>query len=203
MSLAASAQKIPLVYDVENTAAALPAPLFPNASELPYSESLPDPLALSDGKGRALKFSQWKKRRGEIANEIQHYEIGRKPAVPLDSIDASMHGDTLKVIVHRNGKTLALTSTISYPAGGKAPYPLMIGADIIALPRDMFTSRNIATMVFHARQVNGYSQFGKALTVELTPSTSYIRNWWAMEPTATGLGGSAGCSMDCRSSARR
>ncbi len=144
-----------------------------------------------------MKFRQWKRRRGEIAHEIQHYEIGSKPAVPIDSIEASMNGDTLNVTIHRNGKTLVLSSVISYPAGGKAPYPLMIGADHISLPQDMFTSRNIATMVFHARQVNGYSQFGKAsnrganpideLYPELVNNGAYSHWAWGFSRLLDGL----------------
>ena len=52
----AFAQDIPLVYDVENTAAANPDPVFPTFSELPKCEPLTDPFAFSDGSGRATSF---------------------------------------------------------------------------------------------------------------------------------------------------
>ena len=156
----AFAQDIPLVYDVENTAAANPDPVFPTFSELPKCEPLTDPFAFSDGSGRATSFSQWSKRRGEIKREIEHYEIGDKPAVSLDDIEASMEGNKLTVVVTVNGKSLTLTSTINYPAGGTAPYPLMIGASNNSLPGSLLSSRNIATMNFTESQVNGYSQMG-------------------------------------------
>lgn len=159
-SVAAMAQDIPLVYDVENTAAANPDPVFPTFSELPKCEPLTDPFAFSDGSGRATSFSQWSKRRGEIKREIEHYEIGDKPAVSLDDIEASMEGNKLTVVVTVNGKSLTLTSTINYPAGGTAPYPLMIGASNNSLPGSLLSSRNIATMNFTESQVNGYSQMG-------------------------------------------
>lgn len=152
--------QVPLVYDVENTAAGNPDPVFPSFSELPYIEPLTDPFEYSDGSGRVTEFKDWSRRRGEIAREIQHYEIGDKPTVSMDDIEASMNGNTLTVKVTVNGKSLTLTSTISYPAGGQAPYPLMIGADNNSLSNSFFTSRNIATMSFTASQVNGYSQFG-------------------------------------------
>ena len=152
--------QIPLVYDVENTAAGNPDPVFPSFAELPYIEPLTDPFEYSDGSGRVTEFAEWSKRRGEIAREIQHYEIGDKPAVSMDDIEASMNGNTLTVKVTVNGKTLTLSSTINYPSGGMAPYPLMIGADNNSLSSSFFSSRNIATMTFTASQVNGYSQFG-------------------------------------------
>lgn len=154
------AQNIPLVYGVENTAAANPDPVMPAFDQLPYVEPLPDPFEFSDKSGRALEFKDWSKRRGEISREIQHYEIGDKPAVNLDSIEASMHGDTLIVTTTVNGQKLTQSAVIAYPSGGTAPYPLMIGADNNSLPRTMFTDRNIATTTFTASQVNSYSQFG-------------------------------------------
>ena len=60
-----------------------------------------------------------------------------------------------------NGETLTLSSEIKYPKTGKAPYPLMIGSSMIALPRQLFANRPIATMNFHEKQVNDYGQWGK------------------------------------------
>lgn len=150
----------PLVFNVENSAAANPDPVFPSVEEAVYCEPLPDPFLFSDGSGRAMEYKDWAKRRGEIAREIQHYEIGDKPAVSLDDIQASMDGNVLTVITTVNGKTLTQTATINYPSGGEAPYPLMIGASNISLAGSFFSSRNIATMNFSESQVNGYSQFG-------------------------------------------
>ena len=72
-----------------------------------------------------------------------------------------MDGDTLIVDVTVNGQTLTLRSEIKYPKTGTAPYALMIGTSGIALPRQLFNDRPIATMVFHEKQVNDYGQFGK------------------------------------------
>lgn len=154
---------VPLVYNVENTASGLPDPVFPTIDELPYIEPLTDPFEFSDGSRRAVDFSDWSKRRGEIAREIMHYEIGEKPAVSLDDIEATLEDGQLTVNVTVNGKTLTLTSKISYPEGD-GPFPLMIGADNNSLPSSMLSERNIATMNFTASQVNGYSQFGGSAT---------------------------------------
>ena len=136
LSMMAQAQeRIPLVYDHENTGAHYTAPAMPSASELPPVYSLRDPLQWCDGSGRALQFSDWERRRNEIAAEIQHYEIGTKPLVPAEEVAARMDGDTLIVEVTHHGERLTLKSHIRYPKTGKAPYPVLIGTSMIALPR--------------------------------------------------------------------
>ncbi len=157
-ALCAQAQQggqLPLAYQVENTGAAFAKPAMPAANELPVIKDLPDPLKGVNG------FSDWERRRSEIAALIQHYGIGEKPAVKKENIKARMSGDTLIVDVTVNGQTLTLTSEIRYPKTGKAPYPLMIGSSMIALPRQLFEDRPIATMNFHEKQVNDYGQWGK------------------------------------------
>ena len=189
-------KKIPLVYQVENTGATA-SPVLPSLSEARKCESLPNPLEWSNGKGKVKKFAQWKKRRGEIAKEIQHYEIGTKPVVDPSAVKAAMDGDTLKVDVTVNGKTLHMKATIHYPATGSAPYPLMIGTSGIALPRDIYQSRPIATMIFSERQVNNYSQFGKPagrgnyefdkLYPELKDNGAYSEWAWGLSRLIDGL----------------
>lgn len=154
-----SAQSIPFVYDVENTGAKYSEPKYLPFEKLPLQKELKDPLQFAFSKKKVNKFADWSKRRAEIANLIQHYEIGTKPQVDKSCVKAAMIGDTLKVDVTVNGETLTLTSVIKYPEVGKAPYALMIGTSHISLPQQLFDSRPIATMTFSERQVNGYSQF--------------------------------------------
>jgi len=146
---------IPLVYDVEHTGAAFPKPTMPDASRLPVQRELPDAL-----KG-VESFGDWARRRSEIAVQIQHYGIGEKPVINKERVSARMEGDTLIVDVTENGQTLTLRSEISYPKTGEPPYALMIGTSGIALPKQLFDDRPIATMVFHEAQVNDYSQWRK------------------------------------------
>ena len=146
--------EVPLVYDVENTGASFAAPSMPARDALPCVMGLTDPLAWSDGSGRVTDFASWSKRRAEIAREIQHYEIGTKPAVDPSQVKARMSGDTLIVDVTVGGETLSLTSVITYPSMGKAPYPLMIGTSHISLPPTIFEARPIALMTYHERQAN-------------------------------------------------
>ncbi len=151
--------RVPYIYNIENTGASFADPVMPERDALPYVKGLTDPLAWSDGSGRVTEFASWSRRRAEIANEIQHYEIGTKPAVDPSCVKARMEGDTLVVDVTVGGETLTLTSAIQYPATGQPPYPLMIGTSHISLPLSLFASRPIALMTYHERQVNGYSQF--------------------------------------------
>lgn len=157
--LFAHSQQLPLVYQQEHTGSHFAAPMMPGFDQLPEQRNLPDPLEWSDGQGRVSKFSDWARRRSEIAAEIQHYGIGKKPAVDKKDVKARMEGDTLVVDVTVNGETLTLRSTIHYPKTGKAPYALMIGTSMLSLPKALFENRPIATMTFHEAQVNDYSQW--------------------------------------------
>jgi len=71
-----------------------------------------------------------------------------------------MDGDTLLVDVTVGSHTVHLRSEIRYPQQGLPPYPVMIGTSMIALPRQLFADRPIATMTFHEKQVNDYGQWG-------------------------------------------
>ena len=158
-SFCMQAQQPPLVYETENTGINA-TPVLPTLGQSNKIDPLPDPLTWSDGSGRVTAFKDWSLRRGEIAKEIQHYEIGTKPAVDPSAVKAYMDGDTLKVTVTIGNQSLHLSALISYPSTGEAPYPLMIGTSGIALPKSIFEKRPIATMVYRESQVNNYSQFG-------------------------------------------
>jgi len=194
MALCASAQPSsvpPLVYNVEHTGAAFPKPAMPTIDKLPVQKDLPDALL------GVKDFSGWSKRRSEIAAMIQHYGIGEKPTVGKEQVKARMSGDTLFVDVTVGGQTLTLHSTISYPATGKAPYALMIGTSGIALPKQLFADRPIATMVFHEKQVNDYGQWGNhhergehpfdRLYPQLTANGAYSEWAWGLSRLLDGL----------------
>ena len=153
------AQQLPLVYETENTGINA-NPVLPTKEQGQKVETLTDPLMWSDGSGRVTEFKDWALRRGEIAKEIQHYEIGTKPVVDPSAVKARMDGDTLKVTVTVGDQSLELSALINYPSTGEAPYPLMIGTSGIALPKSIFDQRPIATMIYREAQVNNYSQFG-------------------------------------------
>lgn len=84
------AQSIPLVYDKENTGSHFPTPILPELSQLPDVNLLPNPFMWSDGSGYIAGFKDWSRRRAEIGQEIQHYEIGEKPAVARENLKAKL-----------------------------------------------------------------------------------------------------------------
>ena len=190
---AASAQKndLPLVYDVENTGSKFAAPAMPAANQLPVIRELPDAL---EG---VKKFKGWAKRRSDIGQMIQHYGIGTKPAVKSEQVKARMEGDTLIVDVTVGQEMLTLKSVIRYPKVGEAPYALMIGTDMIAIPRQLFEDRPIATTTFSSAQVNDYKQFGKhhdrgehhfdRLYPQLKDNGAYSEWAWGMSRIIDGL----------------
>lgn len=61
-----SAQKIPLVYDVENTGASFPKPILPDLSKLPAIEPLTDPIEWSDGNFYTIKADKFSASRKMI-----------------------------------------------------------------------------------------------------------------------------------------
>lgn len=172
---ASFAQDIPFVYGVENTGADYPKPILPDISELPTIHPLTDPFEWSDGSGRSTKFCDWSRRRAEIKAEIEHYEIGPKPARPKDIV-ASYSDGTLTVKVTVNGNTLTLTSAINLPSGdGPFPAVIGIGRGTGSLPPGIFTSRNIATIGFNFQQVMAHTQTrGREPINELYPDLTYI-----------------------------
>ena len=145
---------VPRVYQQENTGSHFMTPIMPQAADLPVVRDLPDALAWADGSGKVETFADWERRRNEIAAQIQHYGIGRKPSVTPEQVKARMDADTLIVDVTVGNQTLTLRSTIYYPKTGQAPYALMIGTSMLSLPRPLFENRPIAIMTFHEAQVN-------------------------------------------------
>ena len=186
-----SVDVVPKVYSQENTGVQYPPATLPAADQLPEIRELPDAL---EGVGG---FGDWERRRNVIAAQIQHYGIGKKPTVGAEQVKARMDHDTLIVDVTVNGQTLTLRSAIRYPKTGTAPYALMIGTDMIALPRQLFDGRPIATATFTSAQVNDYKQFGRhhdrgehhfdRLYPELKDNGAYSEWAWGMSRLLDGL----------------
>jgi len=185
---ACSPKEIPLVFDAENTSAEYAAPALPTLDELPVVETLPDPLQWSDGSGRVKNIKQWEKRRAEILAELQHYEVGVKPATSKDCVSAEIvkyrektpeeieayysrfpegfprmpletDVDTLLVTVTVNGESIQIHCPMIMPEGD-GPFPAIIGIGQGAgsLPRDVFSERNIAMVGFPFSEVMAHQQ---------------------------------------------
>lgn len=150
---------IPLVYDKECANDNFRVPEMPAIDKLPEITTLPDPFAWADGSGRSTDFKDWERHRFEIARQLQHYELGMKPVVSKDSIEATLINDTLRVVVHENGETLLLTAPIKYPEGN-GPFPAIIGIGrpTGSLPVQLFGKRRIAQITFNFTQVMSHTQ---------------------------------------------
>ncbi len=197
--------QVPLVFGVENMGFHLDKPVMPAPDQLPVIRELPNAL---EG---VSSFADWVKRRSDIAHMIQHYGIGEKPVVAPEQVKARMEGDTALVVdVMVNGQTLTLRSVIRYPSPSTihhhpSPntqhplplYALMIGTDMISLPRPLFDNRPIATMTFRSAQVNDYKQWGKhhdrgehnfdRLYPHLTKNGAYSEWAWGVSRLIDGL----------------
>lgn len=169
---------VPLAYSVENTGAQFAAPVFPTFEHLPIIRPLPDPFRFADGT-RDTSFANWERRRNEIKAAIEKFEIGPKPDCSDCTITAAYappptgsNTGSLKVVVTRNGKSLALTERVYIPQG-KGPFPALIAMSLAfppffvppvpnygSLPSDVFASRPVATVDFFHNDVTTYSFFG-------------------------------------------
>jgi hypothetical protein len=185
-------QKVPYVYDVENTGAKCSKPALLPFSELPAVDQLPDPFRWSDGHGRVTGIKDWSCRRAEIGAMIQYYEIGTKPAPPVN-LKASFSTDSiLTVIVVVNNETLKLTSKITLPKG-KGPFPAVIGVagSTGSLPPDIFTNRGIATIQYNFGEVMAWKPSrGKEPFNRLYPDStvgSFVAWAWGVSRLIDGL----------------
>jgi hypothetical protein len=150
------AQEMPLVYEVENTGTDCTPPPLPSFNQLPVIKFLPDPFMWADSsRERISSRSDWRCRREEIGDQIQHYELGTKPAPPKNLIANFSADSILTVFVVVNEDTLLLTSKITLPKGN-GPFPAVIGVGFSptgSLPADIFTSRGIATIRYNESQI--------------------------------------------------
>lgn len=149
------AVEFPLSYPVENTGADCARPPLPPFGELPPIEELPNPFAWSDGSGVISRRSDWRCRRAEIAEEIQHYQLGRKPAPPDElGVSFSEGEQILRVTVREGDAELTLTARVTVPAG-EGPFPALIGVGFGtgSLPPELILGRGIATVQFHFMEI--------------------------------------------------
>jgi hypothetical protein len=183
----------PLVYDKEYSGAEYTVPYMPTLCELPVIEHLPDPFEWADGSGRSTDFSDWEKHRFEIMHRFWHYELGLKPTVSRDSIEATLSDDTLRVTVHANGETLTILSRLFIPEG-EGPHPIVIGIGMPtgSMPAELFDERNIAKIAFNFPQVMSHTQTRgtepiNKLYPEMTAMGAYTAWPWGISRLIDGL----------------
>jgi hypothetical protein len=153
--LVLGAEELPLVYTREDMSADARKPPLPAFADLPSIAHLPDPFRKADGT-RITTKEEWRTRRTEIRTYLEHYDVGIKPGKP-SVFKATLNGDTITITVGEGDKTFAMTATIARPPGAPAdkPIPAIIGMGTPtgSLPRQVFSSRGIATITFRPAEV--------------------------------------------------
>ncbi len=158
LGISVAVAEIPLHFDRENTSSSFPKLTFKEFNELPEISTLPDPFKFADGS-YSRDYADWERHRSEILQMLWHYELGEKPTVNRDSIEASLVNDTLKVTVRDKGESLTLNSHIVYPEGD-GPFPVIIGIGLPtgSLPKDLFLGNGVAAMAFDFPEVMSHTQ---------------------------------------------
>ena len=186
-----SATTLPFVYPLENTGASFAKPPKLTSSQMESYSMLPDPFAWSDGSGRSENFADWEKRRNEIKAEVEYYEIGEKPEVDRDDVDATFENGKLTVTVKVGENIATLTSNISFPQGD-GPFPLLITMGMSGLT-DQFAG--CASMSFSHDQVAKYESTStrykndpfNVLYPELYDNGNYSKWAWGVSRLIDGL----------------
>jgi autotransporter-associated beta strand protein len=173
---AAATSTLPLQYDFENTSTgySVTLPALPPPGTFANIYPLPDPFyyvsdPLNMGGTASTNFSDWEHHRAEILAEIQTYEIGTKPTVPLSMEAVSVSGTTttrtLTVVVTNvvsgTNRILTLTANISVPSTN-GTYAVCIGMNGPNGSVNSSLLTNVAKMTYTINQVTTYG--GKAAT---------------------------------------
>ena len=184
----------PYVYDKEQNDNFTKTDYNFAEKQLVACETLPNPFQDEQLKDDNT-ISFWEARRNWIIKALEYYEIGQKPMVSRDCIDAKMVNDTLFVNVKVNGEVLTLKSHIRYPENrGTEPIPAIIGIGMPAgsLPMQIFQDRGIAMIPFDFTQVTSHTQKRgtepiNRLYPELVEIGSYAAWPWGVSRLIDGL----------------
>jgi len=156
-SIITTASEYPLNYDKENTGADCADPATLDINNLKSCTSLPNPFEWADGSGLVTKFSDWACRRNEIKREIEHWEIGEKPA--FDKLEADYTDGTLTVKVYNGQNSLTLTSNLYIPTTA-GTYPVVICIDENTEEFSSSIFNNCLIVPFSHKQITGYYSDG-------------------------------------------
>ncbi len=136
---------------------------FFNIQETYCRYHLPDPFKFNDGT-RSTEFKDWEAHRKEIIGLLEKYEIGKIPPMDGVTVEPILDGNKLTVKVTRNGESIELRATITYPQvatdGSEykgAPAPALIGISNV-LPTKLFTDRGCALINFDFNTVCKHQQ---------------------------------------------
>ena len=134
-------------------ARAVPSAL-PEVKDLPVRKEMPEVMMMSDGT-RVTSVAQWRQRREEMKEILEHYELGHAPPPPgnVSGQDIESHsvlGGAAKFrLVHLKfgpGEKLGLDIAIFTPVIG-GPFPTIINPSFFGTPGVGFTNNPAAQPV--------------------------------------------------------
>ncbi len=124
---------------------------FPDVSDLPVRKEMPDVMTMNDGT-RVTTIEQWRQRREEMKQILEHYELGHAPPPPgnvtgQDIRSLTLLNGTVKYrLVHLKfgpGEKLGFDIAIFTPAGG-GPFPTVINPSFFSTPGVAVTNQPAA-----------------------------------------------------------
>ena len=169
-----------------------PKPPLPAFEELKPRATLPNPFEWSDGSGTVTTRAQWRCRRAEIGEELQHYQLGLESPGALQ-IFAPVFGSRRPAASDRGqgDASLTLTAAVALPAG-EGPFPAVIGVGwpTGSLPPGIFADRGIATVQFNFMEIaDVYTERGVGPFYRLYPADigKYAAWAWGVSRIIDGL----------------
>jgi len=140
--------------------------LFP-FGQLTANAKFPNPFTMLDGTP-VTTTAQWVCRNRELSAMLQRYETGQKTAKPAE-VTGSLSGSTLTGNVSDGaGKNGSFDVTITYPSGGTAPYPAMIGLDGGSLNADRLRQQGVATISISTASIRAEGNRNSGLFTSFT-----------------------------------
>ncbi len=114
-------------YAVANTGTDCMISSLTGYADLDTIQHMPDPFLDMAGT-RITNIDDWRCRRAQIGEQVQKYELGKKPENVRKKVSTTLDTDTtMTVTVEENDTTISFEVAINYPNRGEAPYPAMIG----------------------------------------------------------------------------
>lgn len=135
-------------YAVENTGTDCMISSLTDYADLDTIQHMPDPF-MDMGGTRITNIDDWRCRRAQIGEQVQKYELGKKPENVRKKVSTTLDSDTtMTVTVEENDTTISFEVAINHPNRGEAPYPAMIGIGRSFLNNSDLDSLGVAVIQF-------------------------------------------------------
>jgi hypothetical protein len=127
-------------------------PTLPEVNDLPVRKEMPDPLVMNDGT-KVKTVEQWRQRREEMKQILEHYELGHAPPPPgnVSGQDVKSHsvlnGTAKYRLVHLKfgpKEKLGFDIAIFTPTKGNGPFPTIINPSFFNTPGVAVTNQPAA-----------------------------------------------------------